>query len=107
MDREADFVAVATIEIGMGGKKGFRLGRRRVAKTVDIMMAVALGVGDAEQRAKRQILLHAKAGLAGQILAGDESLVTFGAPFGGAGGVDDGFVDALAGFRRDAAIAEP
>ena len=36
------------------------------------MMAVALGMGDAEQRAERQILLHAEAGLAGQVLAGDE-----------------------------------
>ena len=51
MDREADFLAVADIEIGMGGKEGFGLGRRRLAKTVDIMMAVALGMGDADQGA--------------------------------------------------------
>src|SRR5712675_3136983 len=104
MNREANLVGVADIEIGVGGKEGFRLGRRRVAKTVDIMMAVALGMRNPDQRAKREILLHAKACLAGQILTGDEGLVTLGAPFGGAGRVDDGLVDALAGFCRDAAI---
>ena len=36
------------------------------------MMAVALGMGDADQRAEREILLHGQAGLAGQVLAGDE-----------------------------------
>ena len=68
--------AVADIEIGMGGKEGFRLRGRRVAKAVDIMMAVALGMRNPDQRAKREILLHAKAGLAGQVLTGDEGLVT-------------------------------
>ena len=74
MDREADLVAVADIEIGMAGEKGFRFGGGRVAKAVDIMMAVALGMGDADQRAKRQILLHAEAGLAGQVLAAMKAL---------------------------------
>src|SRR5258708_36771209 len=106
MDREANLVGIADIEIGMGFEKRFGFRRRRLAKAVDIMMAVALGVRNADQRAKRQILLHAEAGLAGQILAGDESLVATFAPFRGAGGVDDGLVDTLAGFRRDAAIAE-
>ena len=57
------------VEIGMRGHEGLSLGRRRVGETVDIMVTVALGMGDAEQRAERQILLHGKAGLAGQILA--------------------------------------
>ena len=106
MDREPDLVAVAGIEIGMRGEKRLRLRGRRIAKTVDIMMAVALGMGDADQRAERQILLHAEPGLAGQVLAGDEEFFAFRAPFRGAGRVDDRLVDALAGFRRDAAIAE-
>ena len=72
MDREPDLVAVADIEIGMRREKRLRFGGRRIAKTVDIMVAVALGMGDADQRAEREILLHRKARLAGQILAGDE-----------------------------------
>src|SRR5437868_6106570 len=96
MDREAHFATVADIEIGMASEKRFRLRRRRVAKAVDVVMAVALGVRHADQRAKRQILLHAKPGLAGQILAGDEGLVALRAPFGGASGVDHRLVDALA-----------
>ena len=70
------------------------------------MMAVALGVGDADQRAEREILLHGKPGLTGQVLAGDKEFLAARAPFGGAGRVDDRLVDALAGFRGDAAIAE-
>ena len=58
----------------MRGEKRLRLGGGRVAKAVDIMMAVALGMGDADQRAERKILLHGEAGLAGQVLAGDEEL---------------------------------
>ena len=54
----------------MRGEKRLRFGRRRIGKTVDIMMAVALGVADADQRAEREVLLHAKSGLAGQVLAG-------------------------------------
>ena len=51
MDREPDLVTVAGIEIGMRCKKCLRFGGRRIAKAVDIMMAVALGMGDADQRA--------------------------------------------------------
>ena len=58
MDREANFAAGADVEIGMRGEKRLRLGGRRVAKAVDIMMTVALGMGDADQRAEREILLH-------------------------------------------------
>ena len=86
--------------------KASRLGRGRIGEAVDIMMTVALGMGDAEQRAERQILLHGKAGLAGQILAADEIALPGRAPSGGARGVDDRLVEPLAGFRRDAAIAE-
>src|SRR4030088_1270507 len=97
MNGETDFRSVADIEIGMAGEKGFRLGRGRLAKTVDIMMAVALGVGNTDQRAKRQILLHTKTGLAGQVSAGDKGLVALRAPSGGAGSIDHRLVDALAG----------
>ena len=66
MDRKADFFAIADVEIGMAGEKGFSLRGGRVAKTIDIVMAVALGVRNADQGAKREVLLHAEAGLAGQ-----------------------------------------
>ena len=72
MDREPDLIAVADIEIGMRGEKRLRFGDRCIAKAVDIMMAVALGMGDADQRAEREILLHGQSRLAGQVLAGDE-----------------------------------
>ena len=72
MDREPDFVAVADIEIGMRREIRLRFSGRRIAKTVDIMVAVALGMGDADQRAEREILLHRQSRLAGQVLAGDE-----------------------------------
>ena len=106
MNREPDFVAVAGIEIGMRREIRLRFGGRRVAKAVDIMMAVALGMGDADQRAKREILLHRQSRLAGQILAGNEAFLAGGAPFGRTGRVDHRLVDALAGFRGDTAIAE-
>ena len=106
MDREPDLVAVAGIEIGMRCEKRLRFGGRRVAKAVDIMVAVTLGMGDADQRAEREILLHRQSRLAGQILAGDEAFFAASAPFGRTGRVDHRLVDALAGFRGDAAIAE-
>ena len=106
MDREPDLVAVADIEIGMAGEKRLRFGGRRIAKAIDIMVAVALGMGDADQRAEREILLHGQSRLAGQVLAGDEAFFAACAPFGRARRVDHRLVDALAGFRGDAAIAE-
>ena len=79
MDREPDLTAVVGIEIGMRGAKRLRLRGGRIGKTVDIMMAVALGMGDADQSAEREVLLHAKARLAGQVLAGDEEFCALAA----------------------------
>src|SRR5258708_4900542 len=70
------------------------------------MMAVALGMGDADQGPEREILLHAETGLTGQVPAGDEVPSACRAPFGGARRIDDRLVDALARFGGDAAIAE-
>src|SRR5579863_9953251 len=106
MDRQPDRVAAAFVEIGVRGEKRLGLPSRRVAKTVDIMMAIALGVGDADQGTEREILLHTKSGLTGQVLAGDKKRFASAAPFSGAGRVDDGLVETFAGFRRDAAVAE-
>ena len=76
VDREPDLAAVARVKIGMRGEERLRFGGRRVAKAVDIMMAVAFGMGDADQDAhEREVLLHGEAGLAGQVFAGDEVLL--------------------------------
>src|SRR4029078_11667214 len=87
---------------------GERLGLRggRVTEAVDIMMAVTLGMGDADEGPKREILLHGKAGLAGQVLSGDEELLAARAPFRRARRVDDGLEKPFAGFRGDALIDE-
>jgi len=70
------------------------------------MVAVALGMGDADQCAKREVLLDAEPGLTGEVLARHEEPFAACAPFGGAGRIDDRLVDSLAGFGGDAAIAE-
>src|SRR5258706_15348691 len=106
MDREPDAVAVARVEIGMRREKGLRLGSGRIGKSIDIVVTVALGMGDANQCAEREVLLDAETGLTGQVLARYEESFAARAPFGGAGRIDDRLVDPLAGFRRDTAIAE-
>src|SRR5260370_4811896 len=104
MDREPDAGAVARVEIGMRREKGLCLRSGRIGKSIDIMVAVALGMGDANQCAKREVLLYAEAGLTGQVLARYEESFAARAPFGGAGRIDDRLVDPLAGFGGDPPI---
>src|SRR5260370_38842886 len=85
MDRKPDAVAVARVEIGMRREKGLRLRSGRVGKSIDIMVTVALGMGDANQCAKRKVLLDAKAGLTGEVLARYKKPFAARAPIGGAG----------------------
>src|SRR4051794_38926210 len=59
---EPDALSGVGIEIGMRGRESLCLSYRRVAKAVDVVMAVALGMGDAEEGAEREVLLHGKAG---------------------------------------------
>src|SRR4051812_7167800 len=106
MDREPDVVAVADVKVGMRRKESLRFRVRRTGKTIDIMMAVAFGMGNADQRAERQILLHAETGLTGEILAGDEKFFAARAPFCRAHRIEDRLVDTLAGLRGNAAIAK-
>src|ERR1700744_1657036 len=80
MYRQPDQVSVAGIEIGMRREKCVRLGGWRLGETVDIMVTIALGMGEPDQRAKRQVLLYAEASLAGQVLARDEVRSGFAAP---------------------------
>ena len=42
----------------MGSEKRLRLGGGRFGKAIDVVMAVAFGMGDADQCAKREVLLH-------------------------------------------------
>src|SRR5262245_62532931 len=90
MNGKADLAAASFVEIGMAREEALRFGDGRLAETIDIVVAVALSVLDAEQRAERQILLHGEARLAGEVLAGDEISCTLRAPLRRAGGVDDG-----------------
>src|SRR5258707_14059079 len=85
MDRQPDIFSVADIEIGVRYAKGFRLSGGRTAKNVDIMVAVALGGGDADQRAERGGLLHAEAGPPGQGLAGGGKIFASPPPLPGTG----------------------
>src|SRR4051794_40862527 len=85
VNRQTDDIAVAAVEIGKSLEERLGLAIRRGAETIDVMMTVAFGMGHADQRAKRQILLHTKAGLAGEILAGDEMVDTLRAPRGSTG----------------------
>lgn len=106
MNGEADALPGVGIEIGMRGREGLRFGERRLAKTVDIVVAVALGVGDADEGTEREILLHGKARLTGEVLAGHEEPFAARAPLRRARRVDDGLVQPLAGLRGNAAIAQ-
>src|SRR5215470_17730109 len=74
VNREADPAAIVSVKIGMRGHESLRLRQRRLGKAVDIVMAVALGMGHADESPQRQILLHGEAGLAGQVFAGYEVL---------------------------------
>src|SRR5580698_11096822 len=98
MDGEPNAIAGTLIKIGMRGKEGIRLVGWRIAKTIDIVMAVALRMGDADESREREILLHRRPGLTGQILARDKEFFVSHAPFGRAGRVDHGLVDSLARF---------
>ena len=64
----------------MRRQKRLRFGQWRIAKAIDIMVAVTLGMGDADQGAECQILLYAEPGLTGQVLASDEEFFAARAP---------------------------
>ena len=72
MDGKSDLAAVVCVKIGMRRKERLGFCNRCGAKTIDVVMAVAFGMGHADQRAEGEILLHTEPGLAGQVLAGDE-----------------------------------
>src|SRR5215212_2599527 len=80
MDRQPDVVAVTNVEIGMRRHESLRLGDGRLAKAIDVMVAVTLGMGDPDQGTKCKVLLHRKTGLTGEVLAGDEEFFTARAP---------------------------
>ena len=52
----------------MGVEEALLLGRRQRGHAVDVVMAVALDMADAEQRHQRQVLLQGDAGLDRQVL---------------------------------------
>src|SRR5882724_4278923 len=98
VDRKPNGAAIADVEIAVRRQKSPRFTIGRVRKAVDIMMTVALGMGDADQRTERKVLLHREPGLTGQVFARYEELVSAGAPLLYTSGIENRFVDALAGF---------
>ena len=83
MNGEPNPIAGTLIKIGMRGKESIRFICRRIAKTIDIVMAVAFRMRHADERPEREILLHREPGLTGQVLARDEIFCALPAPFGG------------------------
>ena len=83
-----------------------RLGRERHA--VDEVMAVALDMGQPEQRDQRQVLLHADARPGGEVLGRHEVARAPASALSlrDARGVEDRLVEALAVLARDAGVAE-
>ncbi len=61
MDGEADAVCRRRRRDRDARRERLAPPARRIAETVDIVMAVALGMGDADEGAEREILLHGKA----------------------------------------------
>ena len=72
-------------------------------------MAVALDMGQPQQRHQRQVLLHAHPRQGGEVLSRHEILGSAGfrVELGDAGGIENGFVEALAVLGGNAAVAEP
>src|SRR5882757_2979291 len=106
VDRKPDGAAITDVEIAVRRQKSPRFTIGRVRKAVDIMMTVSLGMGDADQRTERKVLLHREPGLTGQVFPADEILLAARASFLRAGSIEDRLVNALTGFRGNAAIAE-
>ena len=75
LDAQAGRAGGAVVEIGVGAGEGGLLALRRERHAVDEMMAVALDVGQPQQRHQRQVLLHAHACQRGQVLGRHEILV--------------------------------
>src|SRR3972149_3299803 len=98
----------ASIKIGVRGEKSVLLGLRRAGHAVDILVPVALDMRGADEGRQREVLLNGDAGLRGEVLRRHEvSLRAFlGVPVRHARTVEQGAIKALAGFRRNAAIAQ-
>src|SRR5258708_16036706 len=93
VDRQPGGVAIADVKVGMRCEERFRFLVRHTGKTIDIMMAVTFGMGNADEGAERQILLHAETALTREILAGDEAFFAAPAPFFRAHRIQDRLVD--------------
>src|ERR1700746_4122992 len=92
MNRQPNAVLPSLVEVAVRRQKRLGFGGRRVGKAIDVMVAVALGMVDADQRPERGVLLHGKPGLTGQVFARDEKFFAFRTPPGGAAGIDDRLV---------------
>ena len=52
---QADGIAAAGVEIGMRHEKCAGFTERRAVESIDIVMAVAFGMGDADERSERSV----------------------------------------------------
>lgn len=107
MNGKTDAPARIGIEIGMRRREGLRFLCGRIAKAVDIVVAVAFAVIEAKQCAQCKILLQGEPRLAGQVFTGDKTFGPVHIARDHPGRVHYRLVEALAGFRGYAAIAEP
>src|SRR6185436_9359083 len=87
------------VQIGMGSQEAARFVLRRVGEAIDIVVAVAFGMGNAEERRQRRILLHGETGLTGEVLSCDKRRDALAIGKRGARTVEQRLVEALAGLR--------
>src|SRR5438132_7383604 len=107
-NRQPDAAAAPLVQPGLRGEKGllFRVACALSGESVDVVVAVALGVLQAEQRRERQVLLNAKSRLHGQILARQEIARRDAViPLRTARRVEQRLVDSLAALARYSGVA--
>ena len=109
LDAQPGGAAGPVVEVRVRAGEGRLLALRRERHAVDEMMAVALHVGQPQQRHQRQVLLHAHPRQRGEVLGRHEISLRacLGVELGDARGVEDRFVESLAVLAGDAAVAEP
>ena len=108
LDAQARRAAGSVVEVRVRAGEGGLLALGHERHAVDEMMAVALDVGQPQERHQRQVLLHAHPRQRGQVLRRHEIPLRacLRVELGDARGIEDRFVEALAVLAGDAAVAE-
>src|SRR5437660_1842759 len=108
VDRQAHRAVARMVEIRMRGEEALLFGGTRAlaGEAIDVMVPVALDVGESEHACQRQVLLHRESRLHRQVLPGKEIAARcVPVPERTSGGVEQRFVDTLATLARDAGVA--